>query len=650
MSKRSDYDGVQSEDRRALNREGEEGDDESLVDSDKESVDDGDVLDLELGIHSSAYNDVDAAAAALLTASPPSRARATLNLDTGAALPDRRQDLAGDSLRPAHSSQKVVAWRDLPRKKQLVVITLARLSEPLVQTSLQAYMFYQLQWFESSLPDSVIASQAGILHASFTAAQFFTAMLWGRVADSTWAGRKTVILIGLLGTLVSVIGYGFSTKFYQALLFRCLGGATNGNVGVMRTMISEVVHEKKYQSRAFLLLPMTFNIGVIIGPILGGILSDPAGSYPDIFGNMDFFLQFPYAAPNLVSAGFLLIALVMCWLFLEETHDALRGKRDLGIIVRQKITSMFKRQGTSIAYTRLRSRGNSISTVEMSPISPRDSLEDLPPAATQHQRHASSPGSKRRYTQTLPFRRIFTWNVTGTLITHFFLAFHIGTFNSLWFVFLSTPVYDPANPDPPGFVPHLPFRFTGGLGLQPRSVGIAMAVLGVIGITLQLFLYPRMSSRLGTLRSYRLCLFLFPVAYALVPFLSLVPSASAPPSPKSGWAVWAAIAGVLLVQVTGRTFALPGQTILVNNCTPHPSVLGTVHGLGQSVSSFARTVGPALGGWLYGLGLSRGLVGGVFWGIAAMAACGLVAGFGVREGDGHEIWLGGDEAEDEGLK
>ena len=29
-----------------------------------------------------------------------------------------------------------VGWRDLPRKKQLLVITLARLSEPLVQTSL----------------------------------------------------------------------------------------------------------------------------------------------------------------------------------------------------------------------------------------------------------------------------------------------------------------------------------------------------------------------------------------------------------------------------------------------------------------------------------------------------------------------------------
>jgi hypothetical protein len=56
-----------------------------------------------------------------------------------------------------------VSWRDLPRKDQLFVITLARLSEPLVQTSIQSYMFYQLKWFDPTLSDSVISGQAGIL-------------------------------------------------------------------------------------------------------------------------------------------------------------------------------------------------------------------------------------------------------------------------------------------------------------------------------------------------------------------------------------------------------------------------------------------------------------------------------------------------------
>ncbi len=141
--------------------------------------------------------------------------------------------------------QKPVAWKDLPHKGQLAILTIARLSEPLTQTSLQAYMFYQLKSFDPSLADSAIAAQAGILQGSFTAAQFVTAILWGRVADSDWGGRKMVLLIGLLGTCLSCVGFGFSTSFLQAAFFRTLGGALNGNVGVMRTMIAEIVQEKK---------------------------------------------------------------------------------------------------------------------------------------------------------------------------------------------------------------------------------------------------------------------------------------------------------------------------------------------------------------------------------------------------------------------
>ena len=165
--------------------------------------------------------------------------------------------------------EQPVSWRSLPRKDQLFVITLARLSEPLTQTSLGSYLFYQLQSFDKTLPQATIAYQAGIIQASFPFAQFLTAMLWGRVADSEYGGRKRVVYIGLLGTMLSIIGFGFSHSFSMAVAFRFLGGVVNGNIGVMRTMISEITQEKKYQSKAFLILPMTFNIGVIIGPILG---------------------------------------------------------------------------------------------------------------------------------------------------------------------------------------------------------------------------------------------------------------------------------------------------------------------------------------------------------------------------------------------
>ena len=243
----------------------------------------------------------------------------------------------------------------------------------------------------------------------------------------------------------------------------------------------------------------------------------------------------------------------------------------------------------------------------------------------------------------LPIRRIWTRNVLFTLLTHAILAFHVGTFTNLWFIFLSTPRFDPKHPSPPDHHRRLPFVFTGGLGMPPRSVGMAMAVLGVIGITLQLLVYPTVNQRLGTLPSYRLSLLCFPIAYTLAPFLSVVPCSVPPPSQATGILVWVALAGVLLVQVVARTFALPAAIILINNCSPHPSVLGTIHGIAQSVSSASRTVGPVLGGWVYGLGLSHGVVGGVWWGLAAIAVCGWVASGWVYEGSGHEIVLEGEE-------
>lgn len=218
-----------------------------------------------------------------------------------------------------------IGWMELPQKRQLAILTVARLSEPLVQTSLQSYMFFQLKSFDESLPDSTIAAQAGMLQGSFTAAQFITAMIWGRVSDADWGGRKRVLMIGLFGTMLSCIGFGFSKTFWQAMLFRTMGGVLNGNIGVMRTMISEIIVEKRFQSRAFLLLPMCFNIGVIVGPVLGGLLADPAESYPNIFGDVKFFKMFPYALPNIVSAIFLLIGGLSVFLGLEEVSYSAHG-------------------------------------------------------------------------------------------------------------------------------------------------------------------------------------------------------------------------------------------------------------------------------------------------------------------------------------
>lgn len=168
---------------------------------------------------------------------------------------------AEQPLRPAP-----VTWLSLPQKGQLALLGLCRVFDFLQIASLQAYMFYQLKSFDENLSDSDVATQAGILQGAFTAAQFATAIPWGRVADAEWGGRRFVLLVGLAGTAASCLGVAFATSFAQAVFWRSFGGAINGTVGIIRTMIAENVKEKKYHSRAFLILPIGFNVASLFGP------------------------------------------------------------------------------------------------------------------------------------------------------------------------------------------------------------------------------------------------------------------------------------------------------------------------------------------------------------------------------------------------
>lgn len=168
--------------------------------------------------------------------------------------------------------------------------------------------------------------------------------------------------------------------------------------------------------------------------------------------------------------------------------------------------------------------------------------------------------------------------------------------------------------------------FGGGLGLPSSRVGLATAIIGVIGLPLQIFAYPGVQAKLGTLTSFRMFLPFSAIAYALVPFLVLVPRNLA--------LVWPAFTFVAALQVISRTFALPAGIILVNNCVTNPAVLGTIHGVAQSVSSGARTLGPFIGGWGLGLGLQYNFIGGVWWFLALEAMVGWLLLWTIYEGRG----------------
>ncbi|KAK2786648.1 hypothetical protein FQN53_006352 [Emmonsiellopsis sp. PD_33] len=539
-----------------------------------------------------------------------------------------------------------VTWMSLPQKSQLAILGLCRVFDFLQITSLQAYMFYQLKSFDKSLSDSAISTQAGFLQGAFTAAQFATAIPWGRVADAKWGGRKFVLLVGLLGTAVSCIGVAFSTSFTQAMFWRSFGGAVNGMVGIIRTMIAENIKEKKYQSRAFLILPIGFNIASLFGPVMGGFLADPVTSYPRLFGvnstfggdrGVKWLISYPYALPMLLNAFFMGVCAILVGRFLEETLEICKNGPSLWSYLVESVT-----RGLNFVSSPS-SRHYHYSRPTFQDTEGTEDLLDGHSGGLNTYELGEREGKVRQTKRVLPFRRIWTSNVICTLVAQAFFDFQMGAFNNLWLLFLSTPRYNPA--DPASLPQKFPFVFTGGLGMPPQSVGFATSIVGIIGMILQFSIYPTINGRLGTVRSYQWFLSIFPLAYALAPFISLSPSSSAPPAQATGVWVWISIIVVLFLQVLSRTFTLPTSIILLNNCSPHPSVLGTVHGIGQSVSSAFRTVGPVFAGSWYGLGLEIGMVGLAWWLVAFVSCLGCVAAFWVYEGSGHEIFLPGEEDE-----
>lgn len=533
-------------------------------------------------------------------------------------------------------------WLNMPNKGQLAILAASRFVDFFQMAALQTYMVHQLRSFDPELPDGTISHQAGMLQGAFTASQIITSILWGRAADQPDVGRKLVLNIGLVGTALGCIGVAFSRTFGQAVFWRVMSGAINGTVGSARTMVAECT-PKPWHPRAFLLLPAAFNVANVAGPILSGVLSEPLENFPRLFGEgstfggpdgVQWMKTYPYALPNLLCTVLLLLEAVLVHYGLDET---LKGKRPFEPInfLRDTYAKFQHAKAHGYRQTQEWQCEGLLSTSE------RNGSLELERLHSNGEKAEPQPAVQR-----LAFRRIWTSNVLWTLVSIAIFDFHMGAFANLWILFLATPreyVPDDAPPDP---TPRSAFKFASGLAFPPPTIGFAMAIIGFIGVALQFLLYPWANARFGLMRCFRGSLVLFPAAYYLAPYIALLPSTSKAPDPASGAPVWLGISFVLFLQVAARTFALPATIILLNNSSPHPSVLGTIHGLGQACSATFRTIGPMLAGWWFGVWMERGVIGMAWWIVGSIAALGCVAAYWVRNGSGHEIFLPGEEAEE----
>lgn len=82
-------------------------------------------------------------------------------------------------------------------------------------------------------------------------------------------------------------------------------------------MVAEMVPQKELQPRAFSMMPLVWSLGSIFGPSFGGFFARPAQNFPALFGNNRFFLNFPFALPNIIASFLFMIGISTGFLFLR---------------------------------------------------------------------------------------------------------------------------------------------------------------------------------------------------------------------------------------------------------------------------------------------------------------------------------------------
>ncbi|KAF7593815.1 hypothetical protein BBP40_010749 [Aspergillus hancockii] len=485
--------------------------------------------------------------------------------------------------------------------------------------SIFPYVYHMVESFHVTDDDRKIALYAGMITSAFTFAEFSTGMFWGRMSDKV--GRKPVLVMGLIGTAISMIVFGFAPNLPTAMIARALGGLLNGNIGVLQTTVAEIVTVKEHQPRAYSIMPFVWCLGSIIGPAMGGALAQPCENYPWLFQGGTIFEAYPFLLPNVVCVVVLAFGIVVGFLFLEETHPEKKHRRDPGLELGNWLIGKCCRSSVQLTEdTDVKADPNAADYLDYVDVPPpayksNESSPQLLPMKDLDNLSDDDDVEKQMKDEKCGTSKAFTKQVIFNIIAYGILAYHSVSFDQLMPVFLSTPKSE-------GDVT-LPLKFTGGMGLTTKTIGFMLAVQGVYSMIAQLWLFPFVVRHFGTLRTFRFVLFVWPPLYLLVPYLILLPEAIQ----------MTAVYIVLICKITFHVIAFPSTAILLANAAPSSKVLGSINGAAASTASLSRAFGPTITGLLHSKGLESGYSVLAWWACGIVCVIGAIESFWMEESD-----------------
>ena len=181
----------------------------------------------------------------------------------------------------------------------------------------------QAEPYLNALGLSPIAAGAtiGVLFSVFSLMQFIFSPLWGRISDAI--GRRPMLLLSLLGSVVFYALYGFAVTFpaEQAataltimLLSRIGAGIAGASVGTAAAVIADCTTPEN-RARGMALIGIAFGAGFTLGPLIA------------YFG-LALFKQQPWGVGALASLLSFLALLIAIFVFKETRRPGTRSAKE----------------------------------------------------------------------------------------------------------------------------------------------------------------------------------------------------------------------------------------------------------------------------------------------------------------------------------
>lgn len=144
--------------------------------------------------------------------------------------------------------------------------------------------------------DAVIVTLLTVVYA---AAQFCATPILGTLSDRY--GRRPVLLVSVLGSAGGYLLFGIGGALWVLFLSRLIDGVTGGNLSTASAYIADITPREE-RAKNFALLGAAFGLGFILGPALGGALS-----------------QFSLDAPAYAAAALSLLSALVGFFVLPES-------------------------------------------------------------------------------------------------------------------------------------------------------------------------------------------------------------------------------------------------------------------------------------------------------------------------------------------